>query len=74
MSLPSRVTDPPAGFSSRDRPRSSVDLPQALAPTIMVTLPSGISAVSPSTTLRWSYFSVRSFALRTPVRHPFGWP
>ena len=32
MSLPSRVTVPPAGLSSRDRPRSSVDFPQALAP------------------------------------------
>ena len=31
---------PARGLSSRARPRSSVDLPQALAPTIAVTLPS----------------------------------
>ena len=51
MSLPSRVTVPAAGFSSRARPRSRVDLPQALAPTIMVTLPSGIAAVRSSITV-----------------------
>src|SRR5438045_8577416 len=64
MSLPSRVTAPPAGLRRRDRPRSRVDFPQALAPTIMVTLPSGIWTLSPSTTQRWPYLSVRSWASR----------
>ena len=36
------------GRNNRAMPRSRVDFPQALAPTIMVTFPSGISAESPS--------------------------
>ena len=41
MSWPSRSTDPAFGVSRRARARSRVDLPQALAPTITVTLPVG---------------------------------
>ena len=41
MSSPSSSTLPPLGLSSRARPRSSVDLPQALAPTITVIWPGG---------------------------------
>src|SRR6478752_3478358 len=63
MSLPSSVTTPALGFRSLDSPRSSVDFPQALAPTIMVTLPSGTSVESPSTTRRCSYWSVKPRAL-----------
>ena len=44
---PSRITCPVVGRSSRARARSSVDLPQALGPTITVTLPSGTDSDEP---------------------------
>ena len=49
MSWPSSSTAPAVGVSSRARPRSSVDLPQALAPTIAVTWPVGIDSERSST-------------------------
>ena len=54
IDFPSSSTSPPRGLSSRAIPRSRVDLPQALAPTMTVTLPWGSSALTPSTTTRSS--------------------
>jgi hypothetical protein len=54
MSRPSSCTVPPAGLSSRASPRSSVDLPQALAPTIVVIRPGGIVTDRSATTSRRS--------------------
>jgi hypothetical protein len=54
MTLPSSSTRPAAGLSIRDRARSSVDLPQALGPTITVKELSGISTDSFSAMTRWS--------------------
>ena len=52
IASPSSSTAPDDGRSSRASPRSSVDLPQALAPTITVIRPSGTSQVRSSTTAR----------------------
>jgi hypothetical protein len=52
MSLPSRKTVPDAGVSSRASPRSRVDLPQALAPTMTVIRPVGMPTVRSVTTDR----------------------
>jgi hypothetical protein len=42
MLLPSKITCPAEGTSSRDNALSSVDLPQVFGPTITVKEPSGI--------------------------------
>ncbi len=54
MSAPSSSTVPPRGLSRRASPRSSVDLPQALAPTMTVTASGGIVSDNPSTMTRSS--------------------
>ncbi len=54
MACPSSSTRPAEGFSIRDRARSSVDLPQALGPTITVKELSGISTDRFSAMTRWS--------------------
>ncbi len=55
MSAPSRTTRPAEGLSSRDSPRSSVDLPHAFGPTIIVNDLSGIDTDRPSLMTRLSY-------------------
>ncbi len=54
MTCPSSSTRPSVGRSIRDSARSSVDLPQALGPTITVKELSGISTDSCSAITRWS--------------------
>jgi hypothetical protein len=54
MGRSSRVTLPAAGLIMRASPRSSVDLPQALGPTITVNEPSGIATSSSRMTVRCS--------------------
>lgn len=51
-SLPSRTTRPARGASSRDMERSSVDLPQAVAPTMTVIRPAARVRSRPSMTTR----------------------
>ena len=53
MSRPSRTTCPASGEMTRLRARSSVDFPQALGPTIMVTAP-GVTAVVRSSMTGWA--------------------
>ena len=50
MSAPSSSTVPVRGLSIRTSARSSVDLPQALGPTIAVKPPSGMSTARPRVT------------------------
>ena len=50
MSAPSSSTVPVRGLSIRTSARSSVDLPQALGPTIAVKPPSGMSTARPCVT------------------------
>ncbi len=54
MICPSSSTCPRLGFSIRASERSSVDLPQALGPTITVKELSGISTERSSAMIRWS--------------------
>ncbi len=54
MACPSSSTWPWLGLSIRARARSSVDLPQALGPTITVKELSGISTERFSAMTRWS--------------------
>jgi hypothetical protein len=49
-SRPSSTTEPPDGFSSRARPRSSVDLPHAFGPAITVIRAGGMRTVRLRTT------------------------
>ncbi len=49
---PSSSTAPEVGASSRAIARRSVDLPQALGPTITVNRPGGIFTLSPGTISR----------------------
>ncbi len=62
--LPSSSTWPPRGASRRDIERSSVDLPQALAPTIAVTRPGGTTRSSSCSTARSLYPTVSRRASR----------
>ena len=50
MLSPSSRTTPSLGFSSRAMARSSVDFPQALAPTITVMRPGGMATVRSAAT------------------------
>ena len=50
IACPSSRIAPDVGRSSRAIPRSRVDLPQALAPTITVVWPSGSSVLRSATT------------------------
>ena len=52
MSRPSRTTCPELGERTRFMARSSVDFPQALGPTIIVTAP-GVMAVLRSSMTGW---------------------
>ena len=52
---PSSSTTPPFGFINRASPRSSVDFPHALAPTMTVICPVGTCNERPSTIIRSSY-------------------
>jgi hypothetical protein len=54
MASPSSSTAPAAGLSIRDRARRSVDLPQALGPTITVKERSGMRTERSSAMIRWS--------------------
>jgi hypothetical protein len=51
--LPSSTTAPPVGVISREMVFSSVDLPQAFAPTMAVMRPAGSSRSTPSTIVLW---------------------
>lgn len=62
IDLPSSTTSPALGFSSRESPRSSVDLPHALGPTMTVNERSGISTSRCSLMTRPSYPIVASRA------------
>ena len=46
IAAPSSSTEPAVGLSIRTSARSSVDLPQALGPTIAVKAPAGMSTDS----------------------------
>ena len=52
IAWPSRITVPACGFIMRASPRSSVDLPHALGPTMAVNESSGIATSSASETTR----------------------
>ena len=52
IAWPSRTTVPARGLSMRASPRSSVDLPHALGPTMAVNEASGIATSSASETTR----------------------